>query len=153
VQRLEGGVPLERRADLAAEVQERPAARRGRRAEVQVAEAGEGGLEQPPAAGGGGRVVDEVRVVAAASARAARRSAWRSRVALDLGQQVGAIQEPVQEAPAGGRVGAAVAGCREEQGVERVERQEVGALARRRLAEGGEVGEVAAAEVAAPRSA
>jgi hypothetical protein len=150
VQRLEGGVPLERLALLPAEVQERLAARRRGRGEVQVAEAGEGGLEQPPAAGGGGRVVDEVRVVAACLGQGGAEIRLERRVALHLGQEVGGDQEPVQEAPAGGRVGAAVAGCREEQGVQRVERQEVRALARRRLAEGGEVGEVAAAEVARP---
>jgi hypothetical protein len=92
VQRLEGGVPLERRADLAAEVRERPAARRGRRAEVQVAEAGEGGLEQPPPAGGRGGMVDEVRVVASGLGSAARRSAWRAGSPSTSGRRSGATR-------------------------------------------------------------
>ena len=63
VQRLEGGVPLQRLAHLAPEVEEGAAARRGVRGQVPLAEGGEGGLEQPATAGGHGRVVDELRVV------------------------------------------------------------------------------------------
>ena len=150
VQRLEGGVPLQGLAHLAPEVEEGAAARRGVRGQVPLAEGGEGGLEQPAAAGGHGRVVDELRVVPVRLGVGGVDGGAQPRVLGHLRHEVGGDVDPVEEAPVRGGVGAAVLRCREEEGVQRVEADEVSPLAARRPGEGGEIREVAAAEVANP---